>query len=277
MSYLQTILWGIVVGLAEILPISGSAHIAFLEELFGRQDAAVVHGLFYGLMDFALLAAILLVYRRETATMLQAGRSFFTGSTHRNRRTADRSAQRLVLMVMVGLMPLLLELLLQRWTASLYGKPLFWAVMLILTGMILFFCAYLARGTKDEKQMRLSDALLVGFAQAIAVLPGLSRTGLMLSAGYRRGFQPDFALRYTLLLSAPFLLGSGLIKSIRGLLTGVQPSNLPAYFVGMAVCLAAAILGLHILRDALNRKKISFFAFYCWAAAAFAFFLFLIT
>lgn len=277
MSYVQTVIWGLVVGLAEILPISGSAHIAFLEKLFGLQGAGQTHRLFYGLLDLALLAAILLMYRLEMASLLRAVHSLFGKQSPRSRRSTDRSEQRLVLLVVVGLLPLVLELLLQRWTTGLYTKPLFWAAMLALGGLVLFLCEYLSRGTKDEKQLRLADALAVGFAQAIAVLPGLSRTGLMLSVGYRRGFQPAFALRYAFLLSVPFLFGSGVIKIIQALTVGVQVSCLPAYFVGMAACMIAALGGLYILQDVLNRKRLSLFAFYSWAAAVFALFLFLIT
>ena len=145
------------------------------------------------------------------------------------------------------------------------------------SGLGLFFCEYLARGSKDARQMRLSDAVMVGVAQAVAVLPGLSRMGLMLCAGYRRGFQPAFSVQYAFLLSIPFLLGAGIGNVVRGLQAGVQTAAIPAYLVGMAVCVLAAIGAIQLLHRALSRKKLSICAFYCWGAAAFSLFLFLIT
>ena len=277
MSYLQTVVWGIVVGLTEILPVSGSAHIAFLEKIFGIQRAQTPQWLFYAMLDFALLIAIVLTCRHEVAALLRGVSGLFAKKQAAARRPADRTDQRLVLMVAVGLLPLLLELLLQRWTNALYGKPLFWAACLIVSGLGLFFCEYLARGSKDARQMRLSDAVMVGVAQAVAVLPGLSRMGLMLCAGYRRGFQPAFSVQYAFLLSIPFLLGAGIGNVDRGLQAGVQTAAIPAYLVGMAVCVLAAIGAIQLLHRALSRKKLSICAFYCWGAAAFSLFLFLIT
>lgn len=277
MSYLQTILWGLVIGMAEILPVSGSAHIAILEELFGQTAARTEHALFYGLMDLALVIALMLSFRQEVAANFRGLSTMLGKPSPRARRNADRADQRMVLMLTVGLVPLLLDIALWLWSPALYVKPLFWAAMLILGGFILLRAEFVSRGAKDEKQVQLSDAFLVGIGQAAALLPGLSRTGLMLSLGYSRGFQPGFALRFAMLLSIPYFFGSGLIRIIRGLVIGVQAAAIPAYLVGMLVCVLAALGAIHLLRGAISRRRLSLFAFYCWAAAAFALFLFLVT
>lgn len=277
MSYIQTALWGLVVGLADILPISGSAHIAFLEKIFGQQSGNPDQRLFYALLDFALLIAILLTYRHEAMALLRALHSSFGKNSSHKKSPTGRADQRLLLMLFIGLLPLVLEVFLQRWTAWLYVKPLFWAVALIFSGLFLFLCEYLSRGTKDEKQIRIGDAFFVGLAQAVSVLPGLSRTGLTVASGYARGFKPAFSLQYAFLLAVPFLFGSGVIKTVQALQAGVMAALLPAYLVGMAACILTALAAMNFLQYMLRKKKLYIFAFYCWAAAAFSLFLFLIT
>ena len=233
--------------------------------------------MFYGLLDLALVIALMLACRQEVAATFRGLARLLGKPAPRSRRTADRADQRMVLMLAVGLVPLVLDIALWFWSPALYRKPLVWAVLLILGGLVLYRFAYLTRGAKDEKQMELSDAMLVGFGQAAALLPGLSRTGLMLAIGQGRGFQPVFALRFALLLSIPYLFGSGVIRIVRGLILGVQAASIPAYLVGMAVCVLAALAGVHLLQQSVARRRVNLYAFYCWGAAAFSAFLFLIT
>ena len=132
-------------------------------------------------------------------------------------------------------------------------------------------------GRKDARQMRLPDALLIGAAQAVSVLPGLSRTGLTVAAGLYRGAKAEFSLEYSFLLAVPFWLGAGIIRIIQGCVAGVTAARLPAYLAGAIVCVLAARFALASLRQLTRKKSWSHFAFYSWAAAVFSIFLFLIT
>ena len=125
--------------------------------------------------------------------------------------------------------------------------------------------------------MRLPDALLIGAAQAVSVLPGLSRTGLTVAAGLYRGAKAEFSLDYSFLLAVPFWLGAGIIRIIQGCVAGVTAARLPAYLAGAIVCVLAARFALARLRQLTRKKSWSHFAFYSWAAAVFSIFLFLIT
>ena len=182
-----------------------------------------------------------------------------------------------MLLLAVGLLPLLLEILLQRWTAALYTKPLVWAAFQALCGFAIFLSTSRSVGEKDARQMRLPDALLIGAAQAVSVLPGLSRTGLTVAAGLYRGAKAEFSLEYSFLLAVPFWLGAGIIRIIQGCVAGVTAARLPAYMAGALVCALAARFALASLRQLTRKKSWSHFAFYSWAAAVFSIFLFLIT
>ena len=277
MAYILAILWGLVQGLTEILPVSGSAHMAILERVLGQTAARTEQRFFYGLLDLALAAAVLIAYRQELAAIIRAFSQKPTRAADRSVRQAGRERRRLVLLLAVGLLPLLLEILLQRWTAALYTKPLVWAAFLALGGLVLFLSTARTGGEKDARQMRLPDALLIGAAQAVSVLPGLSRTGLTVAAGLYRGAKAEFSLEYSFLLAVPFWLGAGIIRIIQGCVAGVTAVRLPAYLAGAIVCVLAARFALARLRQLTRKKSWSHFAFYSWAAAVFSIFLFLIT
>ena len=164
MAYILAILWGLVQGLTEILPVSGSAHMAILERVLGQTAARTEQRFFYGLLDLALAAAVLIAYRQELAAIIRAFSQKPTRAADRSVRQAGRERRRLVLLLAVGLLPLLLEILLQRWTAALYTKPLVWAAFLALGGLVLFLSTARTGGEKDARQMRLPDALLIGAA-----------------------------------------------------------------------------------------------------------------
>ena len=122
MAYILAILWGLVQGLTEILPVSGSAHMAILERVLGQTAARTEQRFFYGLLDLALAAAVLIAYRQELAAIIRAFSQKPARAADRSVRQAGRERRRLVLLLAVGLLPLLLEILLQRWTSPLSGR-----------------------------------------------------------------------------------------------------------------------------------------------------------
>ena len=276
MSYLQAVFWGVMRGLTEIFPVSSSAHQAFFEKIFGMPDAPAQHPLFFALLDFGMFFVLAFAYRHEAAALLRALHSPGRGAD-RPARQAAASAQRLLLLVIFGLLPLVLEFVLVPWAGALAGKALVWALLLVITGFALFVADYFSTGTKDENQTGLTDALLIGMSQAIAVLPGFSRTGLTLFTGYARGLQPEFALRYSFFLVMPYWLGSGVIRLVRAIQSGISGALVPVYLVGTAACILAGLAVVRLLQLFVMRRKLGYFSFYCWGAAVFSLFLFLIT
>lgn len=277
MAYLLAILWGLVHGITEILPVSGSAHMAILERILGQQAARTEQCFFYGLLDLTLAVTFLIVYRQELCRMLGAKTRADSHAQERTLRVTARNNLRLTLLWIVGLLPLILEISLYPWAAAQMDSPFFWAVLLLCSGFILLFSTTVVTGEKNVQRMRLLDAFLSGIGQAISVLPGFSRTGLTVSVCVLRGVQPSFALTFSFLLAIPFWLGSGIIQIIRGCQIGILPAYLPAYLAGAVVCGLSAFAAFQWLNQILRKRRWCVFAFYCWAAAAFSFFMFLIT
>jgi undecaprenyl-diphosphatase len=122
----------------------------------------------------------------------------------------------------------------------------------------------MAHGRKTEKTATLVDALLVGCAQAVATLPGISRSGATIAAGLTRGYKREFAVRYSFLLSLPAVLGANLLSLIDVLKDGADMSQFPIYIVGVAVAAVAGFFSLRLLNLLAQKGKFGNFAYYCW-------------
>lgn len=272
LSYLMAILLGFVQGVAEFLPISSSGHLTLLQFFFGMEE---VDNLYNILLHFATLIAVCIAYRRDIREMIL---EFFRGVaallTRRGAREAGRppEARRLVMMVIVGTLPLLLVLPIEGAVEGLGGNPAVVALMLMVTGCLLYLSDRLARGSKNARTATVKDALLVGVAQGIATVPGLSRSGTTISAGMMLGFERKFAVRYSFLLSLPAVLGATLLKVIKAL-TGeveVDLALLPKYLVGMVVAGVVGYFAIQLVKLLADKGRFGKFAYYCWIVGAVA-------
>lgn len=264
MTFLMAIILGFVQGVAEFLPISSSGHLSILQNWFSGMEEP--DNLFNVLLHFATLIAVCVVYWRDIVDMIV---EFFRGAASLVSRSPDRSpvppARRLVMMVILGTLPLILVLPIEDKVEALGGSNLFVGLALLITGAILFVSDRMARGHKNARSATVVDALLVGCAQAVAVIPGLSRSGCTISAGMAVGFERTFAVRFSFLLSLPAVLGATLLKVIDVAKEGVDPSLLPMYLVGMIVAGVVGYFSIRLVNLLAQKNKFGRFAYYCWA------------
>lgn len=271
MTTIMAIFMGFLQGVAEFLPISSSGHLSLMQYFFGMEE---VDSLFNILLHFATLVAVCVVYWRDIVEMIV---EFFRGLaalfTRRGEREVSRppEARRLVMMVILGTLPLLLVLPLDDKIEQLGNSPVFVAIALMVTGCILFFSDRMARGKKNARNATVADALLVGVAQAVATIPGLSRSGCTISAGMLRGFDRPFAVRYSFLLSLPAVLGATLLKVVKAIKDGgIDTALLPKYIIGMIVAGVVGYFSIRLVQLLANKGKFGRFAYYCWLAGAVA-------
>ena len=263
MSLLMSMFMGFVQGVAEFLPISSSGHLTLLQHFFGMKE---VDNLFNILLHFATLLAVCVVYWKDIVEMVV---EFFRGfaslfSGHGSRESRPPTARRLVLMVIVGTLPLFVVLPLEGVVEQLGNYPAAVSVMLILTGFILFFSDRMGGGRKNARTATVKDALLVGIAQGVATIPGISRSGSTISAGMLLGFDRKFAVRYSFLLSLPAVLGATLLKVVKAVGEGVDTSLLPNYLAGMVVAGVVGYFSIQLVRLLASKGKLGNFAYYCW-------------
>ena len=262
MSVWFAILLGLLQGVTEFLPVSSSAHLCLLQQLFPRQMEQGGGLLFDVLLHLATLAAVCAAYWPELRTLLlELARPL---RRKENRPPPDRSAKRLLLLLVLGTLPLGLAVLGEEWVERLSRSGLFIGIALICTGLLLFLSDYLPKGRKNLGRMGPGDALLIGLTQALAVLPGLSRSGSTVTAGLARGLDLETAVKYSFLLSVPAILGANLLKLVEAVRCGIDPDRLPACLLGMGAAAVSGWLSIRVLRSLTRRGRFSAFRWYCW-------------
>ena len=264
MSLLFAALLGLVQGLAEFLPISSSGHLAVFQNLFGTQE---VDTLFDVLLHFATLLAICVAFRHDIADMIREIIGFFTDMRHPKPQEGDpKPARRLVLMIIIATLPLAIVLPVKSYIDSLSSNTYFIGIAFLITGAILFLSDRMLNGKKTEKNMTIGDALKIGVVQAIATLPGISRSGSTITAGMSVGLNRSFAVKFSFLMSLPAVLGATLMELIDATKEGVDTSLLPAYLLGMAVAGITGYFAIGLVKMLSQKGKFGKFCYYCFAA-----------
>ena len=264
MSVLNAIILGLIQGIAEFLPISSSGHLSILNNLFKMTTAENGHMFFDVLLHLGTLFSVCVVYWQDIVEMFYEVLGFINVGPLGGERRKRYPAARLFLMIVLGTLPLFLSLPINDMMEGLYYKSVFIGVMLILTGCILYIADKMKQGNKTEKNMSMLDAVIIGLCQAVATIPGLSRSGTTITAGLATGLRRDFAVKFSFLLSLPAVLGANILafgKAIRG---GVDWSCLPAYLVGTVVAILSGIASISLLKRIADKGKFGGFAYYCW-------------
>ncbi len=266
MSILTAVLLGLVQGVAEFLPISSSGHLAIAEHLLNLQGAASVPDFYDVLLHLGTLAAVFAAYWGDIREMIA---EFFCGVgdlAHHSTPSPVPPARRLILMIVVGTLPLFVMVPFRHFFISLGDNMYFIGGALIATGILLFASDRARRGRKTERTATMLDALLVGIGQAVALCPGISRSGMTITAGCFAGFERKFAVRFAFLLSIPAVLGANILTLKDALEEGIDWASMPAYLIGVAVAAVSGYACIRLLRYVADKGRFGAFAYYCWAA-----------
>lgn len=271
MYYLYTAFLGLVQGIAEFLPISSSGHLSLLQNFFGLQSAEESNLFLDVLLHLGTLIAVFVYYRRDVADMIL---EFFRGCKALVRPDPDEKEppemRRMVLMVIIGTLPLFVILPIKKYIDGLYNNTWFIAVALLVTGCLLFLSDRLARGRKSIRTVGIADILIIGCGQALATIPGLSRSGTTISVAMMRGCRRDFAVRFSFLLSIPAVLGANILSLVDAIQAGIDWSLMPAYLLGVAVAAVSGYFAIRLVNLLANKGKFGNFAYYCWGVGILA-------
>ena len=263
MSILTAILLGLIQGIAEFLPISSSGHLAIAKHLLGLNTE--VPAFYDVLLHLGTLLAVFVAYWQGIKDMV---REFFHGVgdiAHHRTPTPVPPARRLILLIIIGTLPLFAVLPVHKKIESLSGSMLFVGLALIFTGFLLYICDLWRKGRKNERTATWLDAVVVGVGQAVATMPGVSRSGMTITAGCFCGFQRRFAVRFSFLLSIPAILGANILSLKDALESGVDWAEVPVYLVGVIVAAVVGYLCIRLLKYIADKGRFGAFAYYCWA------------
>ena len=265
MTYLTAFLLGLVQGVAEFLPISSSGHLAIAQNLLGLESAGSVPEFFDVLLHLGTLIAVFAAYWKDICEMVV---EFFRGIgdlAHRSTPSPVPPARRLILLIIVGTLPLFAVLPVRKAVQGLGDNMVFVGAALIVTGFLLFLCDRVRKGRKTERSATWLDALLVGVGQAVATLPGVSRSGMTITAGCFVGYERRFAVRFSFLLSIPAVLGANILSIGDAVKAGINGAELPMYLVGVVTAAVVGYLCIRLLKYVADKGRFGAFAYYCWA------------
>jgi len=258
---------GLVQGIAEFLPISSSGHLSILQNLLSMEYSEESHLLFDVLLHLGTLISICAVYRKEIREMLSDGLDYLRmrGDTDLDEPAVLKPPARALLFVLVGTLPMFIALIFASSVARLFFSTLFVGFMLLITGGLLFVSdKHITKGNKTEKTMTIKDAIIIGCAQAVAILPGLSRSGTTISVGQACGLNGGFAVRFSLLLSIPAVLGATIVSLYKAIRDGANFSLFPIYILGFIVAAVIGFFAIQLIRRLMAKGSFGKFAYYCW-------------
>lgn len=270
MTVFQAIILGLVQGLTEFLPVSSSGHLVLTPELLGIPSPPLA---FDVLLHLATAIAIAGYFARDIRLMIYS----FVAPARLPERDV-KGFRRLALWLMVGSIPAgVAGVAFGDFFESLFASTLGVGVFLLVTSALLVAAESVIRsgsGRRKVTDMGLVDALIVGGFQALAIAPGLSRSGSTIAGGIFLGLDRATAARFSFLLSIPAIGGAGLLK-ISGMIDGIGEAA-PAYLAGAAAALIAGVLTVHFLLRFLRNRGLWVFAAYTAILGALVIFLSLI-
>ncbi len=261
MSLWQSILLGLLQGATEFLPVSSSGHLTLFGAFLGVSEDEP-YRFFVVMTHFGTLLAILIYYRRDLWEMIAA----FFRSLPRGLRPAeaDREPLRLVGIIALGTVPaVLVGLLLDEFLERQFKRPLPAAIFLAVTGFILLTTRWTGERAKTSVGWR--SGLLVGLAQALAILPGISRSGSTIAMGLAAGIERQAAARFAFLLAVPALVGAALFDTLK--IESLAAVDWPVVIAGTLTAFVSGYLALVWLLKLLARQSFWRFAWYCWGAS----------
>jgi len=255
----EGILLGAVQGLTEFLPVSSSGHLVIVQSLIqGFRQPGV---LFDAMLHCGTLLAVTFFLRREIWEILTALIPSGWSREHRDDTQVSASRKMALYIVIATACTGTIGFLFEERIHRLFTSPATVSFMLLITGTLLFISDRF-RGYRGEKEMNMTDSLVIGIVQGMALIPGISRSGATITVGIFRGLDGAAAARFSFLISIPAVLGA-LCLELR-YLEAVSPSDMAIYLAGMATAAVTGFLTLGLLLSVIRKRRLSIFACYCW-------------
>jgi len=248
-SIFQALVLGIVQGIAEFLPISSTAHLILVPYFLGWPDPGLS---FDVALHVGTLLAVLAFFWKDWLNIF--------GSTYKNLKTNGLKSWKndLLFLLVIGTIPgAIFGVLLESKADTVFRSPVLIACTLILAGILLYWADKNFKGGKDLKELNLKDSIIIGLAQTVAIIPGVSRSGATITAGLTRKLNKISAARFSFLLSTPIIAGAALIKLPHLFKEGITAPIL----VGI---LASAISGFFAIKYLLKFLEKRGYAVFFW-------------
>lgn len=277
MVIIQAIILGVIQGLTEFIPISSSAHLVIVPWLFGWNDPVIDSLPFDVALHLGTLLAVIVYFADLWVRLIRAGVASIV-----ERSVGNNPDRRLAWLILIGCIPgaiagILAESKIEEWfhqpnTTLSSTAAIVIAVVAAVMGLALFIAERAARHTRALADLNLLDAIIIGIAQALAIIPGVSRSGSTITAGLALGIKRDDAARYSFLLSAPIIAGAGLksfITVIGDIGSGAIPGqDLILFPIGFVAAAISGFFAIRFMLRYLQTHSNDIFVYYRWLFSA---------
>lgn len=227
--------------MTEFLPVSSSGHLVLLHRAFGLEEPQLAFDIF---LHIATMASVLIFFAKEIVRIV----------------SSDRKVMWLILLACIP--TFVIGFLFKDSAERLFGSAVTVGWMLVVTGAWLIFAHLAAIRNKTPREMSKFDSLLIGMAQGIAVIPGISRSGATIGAGLALGVDAQKAVTFSFLLSVPAILGASAVKFM-DIREGVAGSSSAPFAAGGAAAFLAGLAAIYLLMKAVKANKFWAFGVYC--------------
>ncbi len=263
-TVLQALVMGIVQGLTEPLPISSSGHLILVPWLLGWRDPFITSLEFSVVLHMGTLVAMLAYFWRDWARLIPAGLAAL-----RDRSLGVDPDRRLAWAIAISIPPAAVAgYFLNDFFEEKVREPLLVAFTLVIGAAIIWLADRLGRRTRPIESVGFGEAFAIGCAQAIALIPGISRSGISIGAGLALGLTREAAARFSFLMAAPIIAGAGAFE-LRKLLAGQGGDvNVTALGVGFVAALISGVAAIHVLLRFVRSHPLTVFVGYRVVAAA---------
>lgn len=264
MNILSAILYGIIQGLTEFLPVSSSGHLAIAGAILGKGDIEADNFTFFILLHLATLVAVLIVYAKDVFPLIPAFfrlvRKLFRG---KHRLSDFDECERMVIFVLIATLPLIAAVFINDYVEAISSYVKIVGGILIFNGIVLFLSDRISAGNKELGEVKPKNALAVGLCQLLAIFPGLSRSGSTITGGRLCGFSREFAVKFSFILSIPAIIGANVFKIPDMVNNPVPASDIPAYAIGMLVAALTGVAAMKLLAYISKKSDFKIFSVYC--------------
>lgn len=239
-SYIEAIIYSIVQGITEWLPISSSGHLAILHELFG--DGGVSYDVF---LHLASILAIIFVFREDILNIFYIN---------------NKENQRLIVFLLVCIVPIgIVGVFFSDIIGHFFENILSVGVFFILSGLLIVSTKYVKNQKKLKKDVGLIDSMIIGLFQAFAILPGISRSGSTISSGLLLGVNKEKVIKFSFLMAIPLIMGAFLLEYDSLVMSNI---NLNVLLVSFIVTFVVSLISINVLIKIINNGKFYMFGYY---------------
>ena len=262
MDIFQAIIIGLVQGLTEFLPVSSSAHLIFAQQALGVSDVGLA---FDVLMHVGTLVAVIVYFFNDIVNMIKGFLLSLVDLKNGNFMGEIKKDpyKKLAWLTILATIPVgVVGVLFNDMIESMFQGLTIPAFLLLVTGCLLYASQRMNSGRIDVRNVTIKEALIMGCGQALAVLPGLSRSGTTIAAGLFAGLDKEFAAKFSFILSIPAIFGA-FVFQLKDIGAAMNVNFLPV-FLGFIASIIAGYLAIRWMLDLIQNKSLDIFAYYCW-------------